>query len=137
MKIVPIEVNNFKELFNLWEAASLHVASEAVEQSDFLKIMQLNPETCLKVVIDNTIVASSLGTWNGRRAWVYHFAVHPDYQRQNIGTALLNETLRQLRTRGATKVIVGVEQNNQRAKQFYRNVGFEVMDDAELMVKEV
>ena len=137
MDIIPIEFDDFEQLYELWKDAGLHLADRRSEQKDFLAILKLNPQTCLKVVINSTIIASSLGTWNGRRAWIYHFAVYPNYQRKNIGTDLLNETIKRLRKRGATKVIVSVVHNNLRAKQFYQKRGFTPMDDAEVLIKNV
>jgi len=137
MDIIPIEFDDFEQLYELWKDAGLHLADRRSEQKDFLAILKLNPRSCLKIMIDHKIIASALGTWNGRRAWIYHFAVHPDYQRKKLGTDLYKKSVEYLKRRGATKVIVGVAYENLKAAQFYTKLGLEVMDDAVLFSKNL
>jgi ribosomal-protein-alanine N-acetyltransferase len=51
-------------------------------------------------------------------------AVHPDYRRQNIGAALLNELLREGKRRGCTRMTLEVRPSNHAAQELYAKMGF-------------
>lgn len=50
--------------------------------------------------------------------------VHPDFRRQGLGTALIQEGLRQMKERGMGVASVCVESDNPSAQKFYESVGF-------------
>ena len=49
----------------------------------------------------HAVVGMIRGTYDGSRAVIYLASVHPDYQRQGIGRALVVEIAERFRTRGA------------------------------------
>jgi putative acetyltransferase len=46
------------------------------------------------------------GAYDGSRAVIYLASVHPDYQRQGIGRALVHEVTRRFKERGAASIAV-------------------------------
>lgn len=50
--------------------------------------------------------------------------VHPDFQRQGLGRAVVREALRRLRARGMTRACVGYEVRNPAARALYLGSGF-------------
>jgi ribosomal protein S18 acetylase RimI-like enzyme len=55
---------------------------------------------------DNQIVGMIRGTYDGSRAIIYLASVHPTYQRQGIGRALVVEIARRFKERGAGSLAV-------------------------------
>lgn len=74
-------------------------------------------------------------------------AVHPNYQRKGIGSALIEHVLTTLESTPVRKVRLEVRETNQAAIEFYQELGFIIAgkienyyergSDAFLMVKEV
>ena len=64
-----------------------------------------------------------------RRGFIYHTAVHPDYHRQGIGSALVSAALETLRSVGITKVALVVFERNQGGNAFWEKQGFTVRND--------
>jgi ribosomal protein S18 acetylase RimI-like enzyme len=58
------------------------------------------------------------------RGYLQRLAVHPEHQRQSWGTALVVDSLRWLRRRGATTVVVNTQESNERALALYLGLGF-------------
>jgi len=69
------------------------------------------------------IVGTVIGTFDGRRAYLYHVAVHPDYRRHGYGRALLTTVLDRLWAAGAPKITLRVAAANAPAIAFYRSLG--------------
>ncbi|MDQ2809603.1 MAG: GNAT family N-acetyltransferase [Chloroflexota bacterium] len=69
------------------------------------------------------IVGTVIGTFDGRRAYLYHVAVHPDYRRHGYGRALVRAVLDRLWAAGAPKVTLRVAAANAGAIAFYQSLG--------------
>jgi ribosomal protein S18 acetylase RimI-like enzyme len=74
------------------------------------------------------LVGTVIGTFDGRRGYLYHVAVDPDWRRRGIGRALVKEALRRLWALGAPKVTLRVHAHNHEAIAFYRMLGLRVDD---------
>lgn len=60
----------------------------------------------------------------GRRGYLQRLAVHPDAQRQGLGTILVADALRWLRRWRADRAMVNTQLANERALALYERVGF-------------
>jgi ribosomal-protein-alanine N-acetyltransferase len=60
----------------------------------------------------------------GRRGYLQRLAVHPDLQRQGLGTILVADALRWLRRWRAERAMVNTQLANERALALYERVGF-------------
>jgi ribosomal-protein-alanine N-acetyltransferase len=60
----------------------------------------------------------------GLTSYLQRLAVHPDYQRRGIGTALVADALGWARRRGATSMLVNTQENNITALELYERTGF-------------
>lgn len=55
--------------------------------------------------------------------------VHPDFQRQGLGRAIMLEALRRLAAKGMNRVVLSTYVKNERALNLYKSLGFEVIYD--------
>lgn len=111
--------------------------SKEIEEIEFLSTIELNPDSCYKVVHNGKIIGSALGTFNGRRGWIYHLAIHPDFQAKKLGSRLLEKTVIALENRGARRIILSVVCSNLETVSFYKKNHFEVMNDAVLLKRDM
>ncbi len=58
---------------------------------------------------------------------ILNLAVHPDFRRQGIGSALMEEALNKLRGKGCEFFYLEVRVSNAGAKKFYERFGFKVV----------
>lgn len=79
---------------------------------------------------------------------IFNLAVHPDFRRQGVGTALMEEALNELKEKGCGFFYLEVRSSNSGAKKFYERFGFRVigvrrkyyvspLEDAALMMLRV
>ena len=79
---------------------------------------------------NQSIVGVALCGHDGRRGYIYHLAVDPNFQRRGLGNRLLNECLEGLGQAGVTRVLVMVAKDNPRGRDFWRRNGWEELDGA-------
>ena len=72
------------------------------------------------------VVATAIGTFDGRRAYLYHVAVDPDYRRQGYGEAVVTAVCTRLWARGAARITLHVHRENAAAIAFYEALGLHV-----------
>ena len=71
--------------------------------------------------IDGRVVGVVRGNYDGSRAIVHQLSVHPAYQKQGIGTALVKEIVKRFRQMGAPTVSATVTEES---LPFWQKVGF-------------
>ena len=88
-----------------------------------------------KLAVDDLIFVAETGTgivgacmagYDGHRGWLYALAVLETYRGQEIGTNLVEHSLKALKAQGCLKVNLQVRASNQKVESFYRALGFEV-----------
>ena len=71
--------------------------------------------------IDGRVVGVVRGNYDGSRAIIHQLSVHPAYQKQGIGTALVKEIVKRFRQMGAPTVSASVTEES---LPFWQKVGF-------------
>ena len=89
------------------------------DEESLAMFIQRNPSTCLIISNEDGIIGSVLGGYDGRRAFIYHLAVHRDFRGQGYGKRLLQEVITQFKALKVEKVHLFVLNNNQAAMTFY------------------
>lgn len=133
MKIRLMEIEDFDSMYNLWKKVGLNVADYEDEKEDTKQIIKWNPLTCFVICDGNKIIGTVLGTFNGRRAWIYHLAVHPLFQKKGLGSKLLQKAEQALKKTGAKRVLLWVNKDNLKVADFYQKHGYSAVDDAIVM----
>jgi ribosomal protein S18 acetylase RimI-like enzyme len=79
------------------------------------------------------VVGTSWLTNDGRRLYLHHFAIDPDYQGQKLAKPLLRESLRIAREIGL-QVKLEVHRDNHKAGDLYRRAGFKRLGDYDVLI---
>ncbi|MCM1299231.1 MAG: GNAT family N-acetyltransferase [Firmicutes bacterium] len=61
----------------------------------------------------------------GRRAYLFAFRIHKNYQGKGYGKYLIRKVIEILKERGYSEFTVGVEDDNLKAQHIYRSLGFD------------
>lgn len=128
---------DFPQLLALWKIVGLKLSDRLTEEQEFLNMLKLNPTSCFIVLCQGKVIGSAFGIFNGRRAWIYHLAIHPAWQKKGIGTKLLTTVENALVKTGGIKIRLWVNFSNLRVIPFYEKHGYQVMNDALMLAKNV
>lgn len=124
---------DYDAVLRVWREAGLTLKpSDALPE--LRTLVERNPGLFLVAEEEGKVTGTVIGAWDGRRAWLYHLAVHPAFQGRGTGRMLLEEVERRLRAVGATKLNLLVEQGNEGVTDFYRRFGY-APDDLLFMTK--
>jgi len=137
MKLSLMKSSDIDQAIKLWQKAGLSVAKKEVEKHEVNSVLKLNPKSCFVLKDNNKIIGTILGAFNGRRAWIYHLAVHPDYQNKGHGSWLVKKAESVFKKIGATKIDLTLAIDNLKTVSFYEKLGYEVEFDAIAMVKKL
>jgi ribosomal protein S18 acetylase RimI-like enzyme len=114
---------DFDAVLALWTEAGFRIGPAETRAGIGAKL-ERDPQLFLVAEVDGSVAGAVLGAWDGRRGWVYHLAVRPDYQGQGIGAALLAEVERRLVGLGCRKVNLHVQRANAAVGGFYERQGY-------------
>ena len=128
---------DLKGLLGLWDNSGLAISDKKSEEEELLRMVSLNPSSCFVAEYGEEIIGSVLGVFAGRRAWIYHLAIDPKFQKQGIGTKLLKSAEQALVKVGGHKLRLFVEFTNLKVIPFYEKNGYAVINDAILLGKNV
>lgn len=113
-------------------AGDRHQDSPGDEPAGFGSMLERNPGLCLGAILNEALVGCVLGGWDGRRGWVHHLAVHPDYQRRGLGQALMADLEQRFAALGVPIVNLLVYCENSAAMAFYERLGYAVKPVVEM-----
>ncbi|MFQ5558262.1 MAG: GNAT family N-acetyltransferase [Acidimicrobiales bacterium] len=87
------------------------------------------PVSRLRIVRDDGFAGYAITGKSGAHGYLQRLAVSPRAQSRGVGRALLADTLRWLRQRHATSVLVNTQLDNERALALYESSGFRRQDE--------
>ena len=93
------------------------------------RFLERNPGTCFVAEEGNELLGAIMAGNDGRRGYIYHTAVSPDYRRKGIARALVNAVLAALRALGISKTAMVVFGKNSEGNAFWESMGFTVRND--------
>ncbi|MFX1569653.1 MAG: GNAT family N-acetyltransferase [Promethearchaeota archaeon] len=132
MKIEKFSIDYYEEIVALWRKAGINVgSSDTLEEIE--KIVRQNPDIFLIGKIKNKIISVVIGGFDGRRGYVHHLAVDPDYQQKGYGKMIMDELMEKFRKMGVHKIHLFIEKYNKKVVNFYQNLGWEIRDDLIMM----
>ena len=143
MKIRRFQTADTAHVVALWEACGLtrpwnnpelDIARKCAVDDGLFLVGQLdhhnNDESGSEVnaevetAIDNKIVATIMGSYDGHRGWIYYLAVHPEQQRQGLGEQLMQDMEARLFALGCPKINLQIRRENSSVMTFYESLGF-------------
>jgi ribosomal protein S18 acetylase RimI-like enzyme len=121
-------------LWNDVEGLEICEGDSHEEISEYLK---RNPGLSRVAEADGKIIGVALCGHDGRRGWIYHLAVARAYRGEKVGKLLVDACLSGLRKAGLKRAIILVAGDNPAGHQFWLRNGWEDIDGAIAMTKEL
>lgn len=127
MKVRSFRLGDYAAITLIWRETGLD-NREAETLDDLAKQLAWDSELVLVAEVEQKVVGVVVGTLDGTRAYFYRLAVDPNYQGLGVGKELVQALETRFRQRGATQVIVMLNQDKKEVMPFYYSLGYEMQE---------
>lgn len=121
--IRPYLESDLDDVIALWGLCGLTRPWNNPERDIFRKLAQRD-QLFLLAVKDNQLIATVMGGYDGHRGWVNYLAVHPNFQRNGVATALVQQLEKRLIALGCPKLQLLIRKDNIDVQSFYEQLGY-------------
>ena len=121
--IRPYQTEDEDALVTLWKMCELTVPWNNPHK-DIARKLQVQPELFLVGILDNSLIATVMGGYEGHRGWINYLAVHPDFQEKGYGQEIMNSVETWLREMGCPKINLQIRTGKDNIAFFYQKLGF-------------
>jgi ribosomal protein S18 acetylase RimI-like enzyme len=129
--------NDYFPALKLWESIDMGInVGRSDTPEEIQKKLKRDPDLFLVAELNEEIIGTVIGGYDGRRGMIYHLAVHETVRGQGVGAMLLNEVEKRLQAKGCVKCYLLVVADNERAIHFYENRGWYDMKEDRIFGKE-
>lgn len=129
MEIRSMKIEDYDEVFAMWLITSKRALSSADSKENIEKYLNRNEGLSQVAVCDGKIVGTVLSGHDGRRGFIHHMAVLPEYRRHHIGRALAQKAIQKLTEEGIEKTHIFCYKDNKTGQGFWTDFGFVRRDD--------
>lgn len=130
MRIRRMTTDDYDRLYALWLSCKGMGLNDVDDSREGIaRYLARNPNTCFVAEEEGVLAGAILAGHDGRRGYIYHTAVSPEYRRRRIGAALVESALDALRNEGISKVALVVFSHNEDGNAFWESLGFAMRED--------
>ncbi len=130
MRIRIMTREDYDGVYALWTGTpGMGMRSLDDSPSGIGRFLGRNPASCFVAEEGDFLAGAILCGHDGRRGYIYHAAVHPDFRRQGIGRALVRSALQALEAEGILKAALVVFAANESGNRFWESMGFSQRGD--------
>lgn len=112
-------------VLSLWEECGL-VKPQNDPAKDIARKLKVDPDLFLVGLIENEVVATVMGGYEGHRGWINYLAVKPSRQHNACGQEIMREIERRIEEKGCPKINLQVRSTNTEVVSFYEAIGYKV-----------
>jgi len=133
----PMTIENYAEIYEMWRSIPGIGLNAADSEEKIAIYLARNPNLSFIFSQDGKIVGTILCGHDGRRGYIHHTCVLPEYQGQSIGTILVTKALAELTKQGIDKCHLFVFCDNEAGKLFWHKLGWEKRSDLLIYSKNI
>jgi ribosomal protein S18 acetylase RimI-like enzyme len=129
MNIRPMTIEDYESVLALMRDTP-GVSVRAADSPEAIgRYLARNPGLSLVAESDGRLVGCLFCGHDGRRGYLHHVVVHPDYRRMGLGRRMVTMALDGLEAAGIFKSHLEVFANNDGAMAFWRTLGWQRRED--------
>ena len=125
-----MQISDYDSIYNLWiNTPGMGLNSVDDSKEGIEKFLKRNPSTCFIAEENEKIIGVIMAGNDGRRGYIYHTAVLPEFRGKHIAKTLVENAMAALEKEGITKVALVVFEKNKSGNSFWEKIGFTVRND--------
>ncbi|WP_239143659.1 GNAT family N-acetyltransferase [Actinoplanes philippinensis] len=112
--------SDYDRVVEVWRQSGADVLSRAELEAKLVR----DPELFLVAAAGEDIAGVVLGTYDGRRGWIFRLGVHPGHRRRGVATRLIAELEVRFRALGCPRINLLVRPDNEAGLRFWQSLGY-------------
>ena len=137
MLIRKMTLKDHSQVLSLWRNTKGIGSGDGDSRKEIKFYFKRNPGLSFVAVSDKRIIGAVLCGHDGRRGYLHHLAVAPEFRSKGIGTSLVNACLSGLKALGITKCNIFVYKNNISGRKFWKKSGWDTRTDLLVLQKKL
>ncbi len=126
--------NYYNEVKALWKSTDLDDEKRGDDELVVLRSIKQGGQLILMIHENSEeIIGTSWITNDGRRLYLHHFCIKPEYQGTQLSKPLLNESILFAKEKNM-QIKLEVHEKNNKALNLYSNYGFNNLGDYQVMI---
>lgn len=135
--ITQFDISIYDEVFALWQQCDGVGLSDADSRESIKKYLERNQGMSFVALSSGKVVGVILAGHDGRRGYIHHLSVHPDFRRQGLARRLVDCSIKALQDSGIQKCHLFIFNNNQGGLAFWENIGWKRRLDLSIVSKQI
>lgn len=123
-------IEDHEAAVELWKRVEGVEIAEGDDRESVARFLAQNAGLSRVATDGSSIVGVAFCGNDGRRGYIYHLAVDPNYRGRGLGKRLVDECLEGLRRLGLQRANIMVVTDNPRGREFWTKCGWEELDGA-------
>lgn len=130
VNIRTMTIDDYDSVYELWlNTPGMGLNAEDDSREGIGRFLKRNPATSFIAVDDGKIIGAVMAGHDGRRGFIHHTAVLPEYRRQGIAANLVEHAMSALEAEGIKKAALLTFAKNETGNAFWEAMGFTVRND--------
>ncbi len=131
--ISPFRIENYNEAVSVWEKCEGIGLSSADSRENIQKYLERNPGMSFTAIRNGKIIGTVLCGHDGRRGFIHHLAVLPEFRKQGIGKALADHCRASLKKENIDKCHIFIFRKNRSGIRFWEKMMWLFRNDIAVM----
>ncbi len=131
--LVQFTMEHYHAAYRLWSACEGIWLGDPDSEAGIARYLARNAGLSVVGLDGTEVVGALLAGHDGRRGYLHHLAVHPEYRRRGIANRMLDHSLELLRREGITKTHGFVFRTNVEGLRFWERLEWEIREDVLLI----
>lgn len=125
-----MKIGDYQGVYNLWiHTPGMGLNSMDDSEEGIRKYLKRNPSTCFVAEDEGKIAGVIMAGHDGRRGFIYHTAVLPEYRGKHVAKTLVAHAMNALEKEGIHKAALVAFERNEVGNGFWERIGFQVRED--------
>ena len=127
--IRPMQISDYDALIQLMQATPGISLRDADSREATERYLTRNPDLSFIAEQDGQLIGCVMCGHDGRRGYLQHLSVLPEYRRQGVANQLVEHSLAQLELLGIYKTHIDVFRSNDLAQSYWESQGWQLRTD--------
>ena len=137
LQLSDFDIEFYDRVIELWRQCEGIGLSNADSLENIRAYLSRNPGMSFVARADDDVVGAVLSGHDGRRGYIHHLAVRPDWRGHGVGRQLADRCLQALEGAGIQKCHLFIYTDNEDGRVFWQSIGWTPRAELQVVSKNI